>query len=289
MIPWYYLTIISAILMGIASVQEKKALKKEYASAYSSDFSVIAAIASLFLIPFASFNINLVQVGWVYLLSIATTAGYLLAARAYRHGELSVTSSIYNSLPILFIVILGFLLLGETLTPIQYGSIGVAIIGIILLLFFNYEETRNASVRRRYLRIILLSSFVSAIGAILLKYIVSDISVNPITTLILTQVFSALNFTIYMQLKYGGVKEMFRNLEKYRGIIVTQAIFTTAYRATFYVAAALAAISLVSPLRNTIYVIITIFAGGTMFREKNIKLKMVIAAVLIITSYLLIV
>ncbi|HUC38854.1 MAG TPA: DMT family transporter [Candidatus Acidoferrum sp.] len=286
MIQWYYLALISSVLMGVATIQEKRALKKEYASQYSADFAIIAAIMSLVLIPLARFNINWVELGLIYALSLVSTLSYLLTARTYRHGEIAVTTAAYSSLPSLFTVILAFIILGEKLTLIQYASVGVIVGVTYLLLFFRPKLSKPVFDKSKYIYVVIASSLANAVGAILLKFIVN--TVDPFTILILVQIFSAVNFAAYMQIKYGGVGEMIKNFSKNKVTITSQAALTTAYRATYYAAAGLAAISLVAPLRNTIYVVITVLSGGLIFGEKNIKRKMLLAGVLIVASYFLI-
>ncbi len=288
MIQWYYLAIISSILMGIATIQEKRALKKEYASAYSSDFAVIAAIMSLVLIPFANFsNITIIAIVGLYVLSLFSTISYLLTARTYRHGSLSVTTASYSALPSIFTVILAFVFLDEKLNIIQYISVVVMAVATYLILFMNPKSSQPSFDKKKYIYVVIASSLANAGGAIVLKYLLA--SINPLTILIIMQIFAAFNYMAYMHIKYGGITEIIKNFRSNKLTLTLQAAFTTSYRATYYIAAGLAAISLVSPLRNTAYVIMAIVAGGVVFKEKNMARKAILAAILIVAAYFLVV
>ena len=272
--------------MGLATILEKRALYHEYASAYSSDFAIVAAVISLVLLPLAKFNINVFEIGLVYILSLLSTAGYLLTARTYKHGNISVTSATYSSMPIFFTVILAFIFLGEKLTIIQYTSILVMIVTTYILLFVNAKGSKSNFDTKNYAYIVIIVSVINGVSAIVLKYLLY--SVNPFTALILLQVFSAINFTIYMQVRYGGIRELIKNFKNNKVVLVRQGILTVSYRATYYFAASLVAISLVVPLRNTIYVIITVMSGGIVFKESNIKRKIILSMVLIAAAYFLV-
>lgn len=286
MIQWYYFAIISSLLMGAATILEKRALSKEHASAFSSDFAILTAVVSLVLIPFAKFsNITVLGIIGMYALSLVSTIGYLLTARTYRHGVISVTTASYSSLPIIFTVILAFALLGEKLDMVQYLSVAVMVVATYLMLFVNPKSSQPLFDKKSYAYVVIASSVLSAINAIIVKLLVTTI--NPFTILIIMQLFSAINFTAYMQIKYGGIKEIVKNFWNNKKIFVAQAVVTTTYRATYYVAVGLAAIALVYPVWNSFYVIMTIVAGGLLFKEKNMFRKAILASILIIAAYFL--
>ena len=286
MIQWYYLVLISSVLMGAATLLEKRSLYHEYASAFSSDFAIVAAVMSLFLLPFARLSASLQSIALIYVFSLLATATYLLTARTYRHGNVSIGASIYSTLPVFVTVALALPLLGERLTYVQYLSIAVMLAAAYLLVFTRPKGAKKYFEKRRYIYVMLVNAAVMGINAVLLKYIIG--SVDPLTVLILSQVFTAINFTVYMQIRYGGVREIIKNFSKNRRVITYQAALTTAYRATNYVAIGIAAISLVSPLRNTLYVVITIIGGGVVFKETNIARKLAIALVMIAAAFFLV-
>ena len=287
MIEWYYLVLISAALMGFSSVLEKYMLKDEHASAYSASFSIITALMALVFVPFADFNISLYAVALVFLISVVSTVSYILTARVYKHGNISVSSPILSSLPQLLIVVFAFMFLSERLSFVQYMSIAVMIIAAYLLLFKANSRKRAAFDKKKYVYELIVVIALMAIGGVLLKYLLFYIT--PYTYIVLVEAFMALDMTVYMQLRYGGVKEIAHNMRIYRKPLLAIAVITMTYRITYYVAVSTTYVSLASPLRNTLSVVVTVLLGGMLFKEGNIARKLALAAVMLAAVYFLIV
>ncbi|MCL4390912.1 DMT family transporter [Candidatus Marsarchaeota archaeon] len=286
MIEWYYLVLISAALMGFSSVLEKYMLKDEHASAYSASFSIIIALMALVFVPFADFNISLYAVALVFLISVVSTVSYILTARVYKHGNISVSSPILSSLPQLLIVVFAFMFLSERLSFVQYMSIAVMIIAAYLLLFKANSRKRTAFDGKRYIYELVMVVALMSIGGVLLKYLL--FYMTPYTYIVLVEAFIALDMTVYMQLRYGGVKEIAHNMRKHWMPLLAIAVIAMAYRITYYLAVSTTYVSLTSPLRNTLSVVITVLAGGLLFKEGNIARKLALAAVMVTAVYFLI-
>ena len=286
MIEWYYFVLISAALMGFSSVLEKYLLKEEHASAYSASFSIIIALMALVFVPFADFNISLYAMALVFLISVTSTISYILTARVYKHGNISVSSPILSSLPQLLIVVFAFMFLSERLSFVQYMSIAVMIIAAYLLLFKANSRKRTAFDGKRYIYELVMVVALMAIGGVLLKYLL--FYMTPYTYIVLVEAFIALDMTVYMQLRYGGVKEIAHNMRKHWMPLLAIAVIAMAYRITYYLAVSTTYVSLTSPLRNTLSVVITVLAGGLLFKEGNIARKLALAAVMVTAVYFLI-
>jgi drug/metabolite transporter (DMT)-like permease len=98
----------------------------------------------------------------------------------------------------------------------------------------------------------------------------------------------AIDMIVYMQLRYGGIKEIAHNIGAYKRPLLMIAAITLAYRISYYMAVSTTYISLTSPLRNTVSVVITVLLGGVVFGEKDIMRKLALAAVMIAAVYFLI-
>ena len=276
---WYYLAIISSVLLGAATLMEKRTLKVEHALAFSASFAIVAALMSLLFIPLANFKVSAFSVILIYLISVIVAITYWLIARVYKHGSVSAASPIYAALPNLFVVVLAFLFLGEKLAPLLYLFIGILIAATYMIMFTGKSQFESG----KYVHWLILASLLSAISTIGMKYIL--FSVSPFTYLILLEVFVAFNMVIAMQLKYGGVKEIIRNTDIYKKEIAVIAIFITAYRVTYYLSASLSAISLVWPISNVPYVIMMVFSGVMLFKEDSLRKKAILAVVILIAAY----
>ncbi|MDE1868627.1 MAG: DMT family transporter [Candidatus Micrarchaeota archaeon] len=288
MLAWYYITIIAAVLMGAATIIEKYALKREHATAYTAAFTVLSAVAALPLIPFSNLNLPLSAWGLVYLISVLATIGYLLMAKVYRHGNISIASAITSSVPSLFVVLMGFAFLGEVLSPEQYMSIMVLVFaGYIFLARFNNGQADAKGHGIKFIDKLLGASFVIALGYILVKYLFNG-GISPITYVLLSQLFVALNMLVYMVLKFGGLKEISSHIKANSKPLAAIAILTVAYRVPLYSSISLIQTSLAVPLLNGVFIIVTVMVGGLLFREGNIWKKILISAVLLAASYFLI-
>lgn len=285
---WYYFVLISSVLNGISTLVEKNALKKEYATEFSSTIAPLVALISLVFLPLANFNISLWQVLLIAAWSLVNAYSYLLAARAYRHGEVSASSAALGSLPTLVVVIVAFLFLSEQLSVIQY--IGIAgMIAATYMLFFRVLKKRDgkqaAVYSRRYKYIILLAVILSGIASVFNKYAIAG--VNPYTFLILSSIFMSVFFTVFISLRYKGIREIVQTVRSYKLPLSINSVLTVGYRLSYYLALVMVPVSLAQPLSNTFYVIITVAIGGLIFRESDLRKKLVLTAFLIFFAYLL--
>jgi len=285
MIEWYYLVIISSVIMGISTIVEKYALKKQHATSYSASFSIVIALLSLLFLPFANFNISIIEFAIIYLMSILSALTYLFSARIYKHGNLSVSTPVMSSLPQLFTVVLAFVFLDEKLSILKYLAIAIMIISTYVLL--NPKSSKKQFDSKKYIYLLILDAILMAFGGILMKYILT-LGVNLYTMFILLEVFIALNLTMLISVKYNGVKEEISNLFSNKKIILSIAVLSIMYRVFYYASLQTAYVSLASPLRNSVTVLITIIVGGTLFHEGGIKRKLLITSIILLMIYIIV-
>ncbi|MGC8652246.1 MAG: EamA family transporter [Candidatus Micrarchaeia archaeon] len=282
MIAWYYLAILSSIFMGLSTIVEKRALKTEHPTAYSASFATLVAIVSLIFIPWARFDISVSTVAIIYVLSVISTSTYVLTAKVYKHSSISIATPILSSLPMFFVILLAFAFLGEKLSMVQYVSVAVLIIATYLILGDRDEP------KRKYVIMLVLVSFLSGIGFIVTKYLLGGM-VNAFAFLILSEIFIAFNMLLYISIKFGGLREVVTNTKANKVPILTIVALAIAYRLTFYLSLYTAQVSLAMPLRNTANVLLIVIGGGLLFKEVDLKKKLVLALVMVACAYVLVV
>ncbi|MGC8478476.1 MAG: EamA family transporter [Candidatus Micrarchaeia archaeon] len=287
MIAWYYLVIISSIFMGASTLLEKKTLKKEHAAAYSSAVMIVVLPLTLLLLPLAKFNINFYELLIIYVISVLSTITYVLTARVFRHGNISIASPLFSSLPVVFTVLFAFLFLDEKLSTIQYVSVAALVVASYFMIFGTGNNVQKGYGKNKYVTILLFDTILMAIGAIFLKYLFI-LGVNVFGYFIIDEYFMAFNILALMILRYGGMNEVIQNIKRYKLPIFSIAVLTIAYRVTNYLAISYAYVSLTSPLRNSINVLITVLIGGIMFGERNLKRKLLLSALIVVAAYTLI-
>ena len=285
MLYLYFLIILSGIVMAVSSLIEKRVLKSEHATAYTATFSIVTAIMALIFIPFTNFRISLVDLGLVYAVSFFSTVTYILTARVYKHGNISIASPLFSSVPQLLIVVFAFILLGERLSAIQYVSI-VIIVAAVYMMMFRSGSKQSGFTNKKYIYYLVLDMVLMAVVGILMKYTLY--TVQPFTYLVLAEFFIAANMTVYMSIRYGGVHEIGQNLSRYKAPIIAISALTIAYRAMYYFALAGTYVSLASPLRNGADVLITVVGGGLLFGESSMKRKLALSVVMLAAIYLLV-
>ena len=286
MLEWYYFALMSSLLLGIFTILEKFSLKEEHATAFASAFSFIAAILSLPLLLLSrNITFSVFQLVLVFANGVLMALTYLLAARVYKHGSVSVASAAFSSLPSVFVVLLALPLLGETLSYTQYVSIAVITVVIYSLLFDHRKE--HAFESNKYMAMILVRSFLVAAQAILTKYILS-MGVDVFAFFVLSEIFVAFDFAVFISFKYGGIREIGATVRRYSLPITLMAVLTLGYGLTYCLSLMGADVSLVTPVRNTVYVVMTVLAGGLFFKEDEIERKLALSAVLLLFAYLLI-
>ena len=284
MLQWYYLAIISSVFISGATILEKKMLKKEYASAFAATSSLLIALATLVFIPFLKLDISMVDWLLIYIVALITTVSNVLVARTFRHGTLSATSPLNATLPTLFIIVLAYIFLKELLAPVQYIGIAITICAIIMLLFGRNSKYDFASTKYKYL--IFVNAAITGVSSIIFKYLLGV--TTPITFMILSQVFVAINMVVYMSLKYGGVREVLANTKVYSKEMGAIVVLTVGYMFFYYTAVVTGPISLASPLKNSILVVITMLSGAFIFKEPDVRRKILLSALILLGACLMI-
>jgi transporter family protein len=286
-LQWYYLALLSSVILGLYTIVEKVALKREHATAFSSAFSFVAAILALPFLVFADFSgITALQYALIFVNGIVIALTYLMAARVYRHGSLSTASAAFSSLPSVFVVILAFSFLGERLTWLQYLSVIVIVLVTYSLLFDRRRADQFDG--NKYRTMVVTRSFLVAVQALLAKYLLSVANVNVFALFVLSEIFVAVDFAVFISVKYNGVKEILGVVRQYSLPILAMALLTLGYGLTYYLSLLGAPVSLVTPVRNTVYAVITVLIGGLLFKEDDMRRKVALCAVLLIFAYLLI-
>jgi drug/metabolite transporter (DMT)-like permease len=285
MIAWYYLVAISAVLISASTIIEKYALKAQHASAYSSDTTLLVAIISLALIPLANFHITLFELLMMYVMSLTSTVTYLLTARVYKHGDVSAATPVLSTLPPIFTVLIAFFVLNEALVAVQYFAVGFLALLAYLILFSGKSQKKGKYFERGlYKYYLLLTTILMAVGATLTKYILS-LGVSIFTMFVVIGLSMSFNMAIFMKARYGGPKEMLRNLRMHPVPLIATSLLIPFYRLTYYAAASVAYISLVSPLRQGINIILVVLVGAVLFKERDLLRKVVLAILMVVAVY----
>ncbi|MGC8648660.1 MAG: EamA family transporter [Candidatus Micrarchaeia archaeon] len=285
---WPYFAVLAGSMSGLSAILEKRMLKVQHALAYTTSISAIVAAFSLLLIPFANFSMSLFDVLIIYIYSITLTISYWFTARLFRHGNISIASPIYKTLPILFVALLAFLFLGEYLTPLKYGFIIILVISAYLMINETNKVKESINYRYNYKLLIIFDAFITSIGLIILKYLLQN--VDLLSIIIIVNIFTLMNLFAIM-FKRGKEYILFlkQDFKTFAPNISLIGVITFLYRIVFYITLNLNLVSLVVPIANITTIIITVLIGGQIFNEKDKLKKLLFALIMLISAYFLIV
>ena len=199
MIPWYFYALFYVIFKTIFQITRKEALEKTHAMSFESLRTIFVVIFACFLIPFMDFSFDLINLWWVYLASIFGTIGILFAAKAFKHGQISLISPLGNLRPG-FVAILALIFLSETLRVKQIIGILIILISAYLLEsdhnFSNFMKPIKHLFKSRYSIYFIFATFLFSITSILDKIILLNKINNIYTYFFFMWIFLAINFNI---------------------------------------------------------------------------------------------
>lgn len=291
-----FFAILSAAIFGVTNYIDKFLLEKHSISPvvitiYSGLFAFITGLIILLITGYYPLDLKSLL---IILASGFLTAIYLLPYyKALTYDETSLIIPLLQTYPV-FVLILGFVLLGETFSLKQYlGSFLIIIAGLLL----SVENTKgNIFKLRKSFFYIMLSAFLFALAQILYKFAVIEI---PFWNTLPYEGFGiglgALAVFLYKNNKEVFKKETKRLKKRVFVFVGINEIFYILARFTGYFAISLISVSLVSvlgglqPLFALLYGIILSLWFPHIIKEvitkKTLGLKLASILMIIIGSY----
>jgi drug/metabolite transporter (DMT)-like permease len=180
-------------------------------------------------------------------------------------------------------VLLAYLILGETLTQLQFGGIILLAIGIYTLEtrhFFRFSEFWKNTTGDKYTRYILFGLLLYGFSSIGDRLILGHYHVDPKFYTALVQLFLAFQFTLIAFYYRGGVRAPLLSLKNEWKMLLLVAVLTTLHRWMQGEATALAAVGLVIAVKRSSALFTTII-GGELFQEKDLFRKSIACLIMI--------
>lgn len=293
---WYLFAGAAALLSAVVAIIEKNTLgfKDQSPIRFATMFAVLGAVFSLVLVPFVDFALPLGVYAAIFLAALAgSTVGFFLILSALDRADISKVSPLRNINPV-FVAVLAFAFLGESLTWMQGAGIVLTVVGAYVL---EAEKVRNLLqplkniVRKYYARLVLGAAFFYSLSSVLGKYVLRY--TDPVTLLFFMQVMIAFNFVAAMLYRGSGgfvarMKEGAINVSRRWPWVLLAAFLTVVYRLLQMQAFSMAMVSLVIPIKRMNSLISTVI-GGRLFEEEHLVRKSVACLVMIAGAYLVIV
>ncbi len=285
---WFLFALGSAIFSALSALTEKKSLMKVHAMEFSCALAILNFLFSLPLIFLADFDIPLFVLAVMYASSIIATVAFLFIAKGVRHLEVSLVSPLLNLNPAI-LATLAYFLLNERITHAQVSGIFLIMVGAYIV-EINWKkhgilEPVKTMFHSKHTLFILLSCILYAFCSICDKFVLTY--VTPFTYLLVIHFFIAINFTILINVFYGGFKDVKESYHRAGRWIFLMAFFTLTYRLLQAWAISLTLVSLVIPIKRLSTLFATL-AGGKLFHEKGTKKRAIACIIMLIGAYLII-
>jgi len=269
---WLWMTLASALLLGVYDVAKKLALKK-------NDIYYILLVATglttLFLCPFLSLGPGAYYLK-LALKAVLVTTSWVAGMYALKLLPITTVSTLKASRP-MFVVLFSILLFGERLNWIQWAGVAVVLIALYLLSRSSNKEGIKLTSSKGFW-CMMLSIFAGVASALYDKYIMKDMEpmfVQSWGNLFITLLLAAI--VIFKAAKDGENRARFT----WDWTLVLIAVFITAADALYFFALKQpdAMLSIISLIRRS-SVIVTFILGALLFKEKNVRSKALVMLVL---------
>jgi drug/metabolite transporter (DMT)-like permease len=287
-ISWFLLALISALFSAAASIGEKKSLFTEQALVFCvilSFFNVICSIPLIFLSDVGG-DAGPGQVA-LFIKSVLNVCAFFCVMQAIKRLELSYALPLLVLTPGL-VALAAWMFLAEDLNGHQIAGLILLMAGAFLLElrrrigFLDIFTTVVRSPGRGY---ILAALLIFTITSVLDKAILKQWSVEPVSFVIFSHLYSLVVFGFVFLLSRNDTATLMISLKRSGRLIFLIAICTVIYRYTQISAVKIAPVALVLAVKR-FSVIFGVVLGGRLFSEASLARKSFAAALMLIGAYL---
>ena len=262
---WLWLTVCSALLLGIYDVFKKQALKRNgvYWILVGS-----TGLTTLFLSPFLS-AISLHDHLCILIKAVLVSASWVSGLIAMKHLPLTTVSTIKASRP-MFVVIFSIILFGERLSPLQWLGVAIVMAALFLSSRSKRHETDKANSAKGMVAMV-VSVLSGAASALYDKHILSGF--EPLALQSWTNLYITALLALILLIQYLADKEHFQGFAWDWRILIIAVLITAADAAYFFaIKDPDAMLSVISIIRRC-SVLVTFLGGALILKEGQIRDK----------------
>ena len=270
---WLWLTVCSALLLGIYDVFKKQALKRNgvYWILVGS-----TGLTTLFLSPFLS-AISLHDHLCVLIKALLVSASWVSGLIAMKHLPLTTVSTIKASRP-MFVVIFSIILFGERLSLLQWVGVAIVMVALFLSSRSKRHETDKTNSAKGMVAMV-VSVLSGAASALFDKHIIQGF--EPMTLQSWTNLYITALLALILLIQYLADKEHFQGFAWDWRILIIAVLITAADAAYFFAMKDPdAMLSVISIIRRC-SVIVTFLGGALILREGHVRDKALVMVLMI--------
>ena len=282
---WLVLALFSAILTAAVSLLEKKTLMHEYPLQFSLCSALLNFVLSIPLFLFVDFTaLDLPLVAIIYVASWLNVIATWLILRGVKHEEISSVTPLMNLSPVILLLLAAFFL-GEQLSTIQAGGAMLMVIGVYLLetAVYGSPVTLLNFKKAKYAWLTMGGVFVLAFCALADKIVLN--ALTAVSYILLIQVFLAANYVLlFLAVERNRLEDALavgrRDWKKISAI----SVLTVANRLALANAISATYVTLAITVKR-LSTLFSTLAGGALFNEKNIALKVAACGLMVAGVY----
>ena len=262
---WLWLTVCSALLLGIYDVFKKQALKRNgvYWILVGS-----TGLTTLFLSPFLS-ALSLHDHLCVLIKALLVSASWVSGLIAMKHLPLTTVSTIKASRP-MFVVIFSIVLFGERLSLLQWVGVAIVMVALFLSSRSKRHETDKTNSAKGMVAMV-VSVLSGAASALFDKHIIQGF--EPMTLQSWTNLYITALLALILLIQYLADKEHFQGFAWDWRILIIAVLITAADAAYFFAMKDPdAMLSVISIIRRC-SVLVTFLGGALILKEGQIRDK----------------
>ena len=172
---WFFIALLGPLLYALTNHIDKILLEKYFKSSGVGTLILISSLLSVLALPFLYFvDPTVITVSFasfavmcsVGILNIIVLYLYLLAL---KDDEASIVIVFYQLVPV-FGAVLGYYILGETLSKIQLIAMTIIILGTTII-SFEIDADNRFKLRQKTIYLMLGASFCWALGSVIFKFV----------------------------------------------------------------------------------------------------------------------
>lgn len=262
---WLWLSVLSALLLGIYDVSKKQALKRN--GVYWILLSA-TALTAIYLSPFLSAG-SLQDHLSLVLKAVLVSTSWVSGLIAMQHLPLTTVSTIKASRP-MFVVIFSIILFGERLNLMQWLGVAIVMVALFLSSRSKRHET-DKETSAKGMTCMIISVLSGAASALYDKFILQHL--EPLFVQSWTNIYITVLLALVMLVRYLTDKEHFQPFVWDWRILLISVLITVSDAIYFFaVKDPDALLSVISMIRRS-SVLITFVGGALIFKEGQIKDK----------------
>lgn len=287
---WIIYAVTAAALVAASALFEKKSLLREHALQFSAVLAImnmVIALPFLIVADYSSLNIQVITL--MFFASILGSLAFLFMAKSVKHLDISISAPLLALSPALTALI-GFILLGETLSALQIMGMGFIVLGSYVITF-EKQDTFMVGILKffkfKYYRFILFSIILYAFASISDKFLLVTYDLEPMTYVAIMQIFIAFHLFVLISVFYKGYEDIKEGFKRAKWLILIISVCTVGYRLAQSEAFKQAQTGLVIAIKRMSALII-VGLSGKLFHEQHL-IKKIIASIIMLIGVVLIV